>query len=40
MPANLEFFFHKVSFFARGDWIPKDAIFKKLGWSKLKEDDK
>jgi len=34
-PSNLEIFFDKVSFFARGDWIPKEFVFKKLGWSRL-----
>jgi len=26
LPANLEKFFKKASFFARGDWIPKKRI--------------
>lgn len=30
-PANQKVFFSQVQFFARGDWIPKEMIMKKLG---------
>jgi hypothetical protein len=29
-PSNLNMMFDKIAFFARGEWIPKDAVMQKL----------
>ena len=40
MPANLVNFFDKASFFARGDWIPKQQILGKMHLAGKTSDDK
>ena len=40
LPANLDKFFKKARFFARGDWIPKEKIMGGLHLSPKSSEDK
>jgi hypothetical protein len=37
-PGNLDMLFTKISFFARGDWIPKDWIMERLHFASNPDD--